>query len=428
MASVQVPASVTPCRQRLLDALEHREPDAVPVDFGGTAVTGIHVSCVAALRDHYGLEKRPVKVNEPYQMLGLVEDDLKQALGIDVEGVYPRKTMFGFENSGWKPWSFNGLEVLVPGMFNLTTEPNGDIVIYPEGDLSAPPSGRMPKGFHFFDSIIRQPPIDDATLDVTDNLEEFGPIADATLAAIREDVAAARATGRGVIANFGGTALGDIALVPAPFLKNPKGIRDVTEWYVSLKSRRDYVHKIYERQVEIGIQNLAKIHATIGDAVDAVFLCGTDFGTQTSAFCSVPTFRELWLPYYKRINDWIGAHTTWKRFKHSCGSVERFYESFVDSGFDIVNPVQCSAVGMDPELLKSKYGTRLTFWGGGVDTQKTLPFGAPAAVREQVLRRCEIFAPGGGFVFNSIHNIQAGTPVANIVAMFDAVREFNGRN
>ena len=122
-------------------------------------------------------------------------------------------------------------------------------------------------------------------------------------------------------------------------------------------------------------------------------------------------FRELWLPYYKRICDWIHAHTAWKCFKHSCGSVERFYESFIEAGFDIVNPVQCSATGMDPEVLKAKYGDRLTFWGGGVDTQKTLPFGTPAEVREQVLRRCEIFAPGGGFVFNSIHNVQAGTPV-----------------
>ncbi len=157
-----------------------------------------------------------------------------------------------------------------------------------------------------------------------------------------------------------------------------------------------------------------------------MFVCGTDFGTQTSAFCNVATFRELWFPYYKRVNDWVHANTTWKCFKHSCGSVERFFESFIEAGFDIINPVQCSAAGMDPAGLKRKYGSRLVFWGGGVDTQKTLPFGTPQEVREEVLRRCEILAPGGGFVFNSIHNLQAGTPVANIVAMLDAVHEFNG--
>jgi uroporphyrinogen-III decarboxylase len=196
---------------------------------------------------------------------------------------------------------------------------------------------------------------------------------------------------------------------------------------MSLNSRRDFVHRLYARQTEIALGNLERVHRRIGDAVDVVFLCGTDFGTQTSSFCSVATFRELWLPYYKQLCGWIHAHTSWKVFKHSCGSVERFFESFVDAGFDIANPVQCSARGMEPEHLKAKYGGRLVFWGGGVDTQKTLPFGTPAEVREQVLRRCEVFAPGGGFVFNAIHNIQAGTPVSNIAAMFDAVREFNGR-
>jgi len=419
---------ITPSRQRVLDALAHRQPDRVPIDFGSTTVTGIHVSCVAALRDHFGLEKRPVKVHEPFQMLGLLEEDLEQALGIDVEGVFRRRTMFGFENKDWKPWNFNGLEVLVGGMFRTTVDEKGDTLIYPGGDLAAEPSGRMPRGFHFFDAIIRQRHFDPDHLNVADNLEEFQPLSDADLAGIKSDVDAARASGRAVIANFGGTALGDIALVPATFLKDPRGIRDVSEWYMSLKSRRDYVHGIFERQTEIALENLARVHRTIGNTVDVVFLCGTDFGTQTSAFCSVPTFRELWLPYYKRICDWIHAHTTWQCFKHSCGSVKRFYDSFIEAGIEIINPVQCSAAGMDPELLKQEFGDRLVFWGGGVDTQKTLPFGTPSEVREETLRRCEILAPSGGFVFNSIHNIQAGTPVANIVAMFDAVHEFNGRN
>lgn len=428
MTMLEASPAITPSRQRVLDAIAHRTPDQVPIDFGSTAVTGIHVSCVAALRDYYGLEKRPVKVHEPFQMLGLLDEDLKQVLGVDVEGVFRRKTMFGFENKDWKSWTFNGLEVLVPGMFNTTVDENGDTLIYPEGDLTTEPSGRMPQGFHFFDAIIRQKHLDPDHLNVDDNLEEFKVLTAADLAAIKADVDAARATGRAVIANFGGMALGDIALVPAAFLKDPRGIRDVSEWYMSLRSRRDYIHGIFDRQSEIALQNLERVHQMIGESVDVVFLCGTDFGTQTSAFCSVPTFRELWLPYYKRMCDWIHTQTTWKCFKHSCGSVRRFYESFAEAGLEIVNPVQCSATGMEPELLKQDFGDRLTFWGGGVDTQKTLPFGTPEEIREQVKRRCEIFAPGGGFVFNSIHNIQAGTAVANIVAMFDAVHEFNGRN
>jgi uroporphyrinogen-III decarboxylase len=140
----------------------------------------------------------------------------------------------------------------------------------------------------------------------------------------------------------------------------------------------------------------------------------------------VKTFNSLYFPYYKRVCDWIHSHTSWKVMKHSCGAVSKFLPSFIEAGIDILNPVQCSATGMEPEELKAKFGDRLTFWGGGVDTQKVLPFGTPEEVREQVLRRCDIFAPGGGFVFNTVHNIQAETPTKNIIAMLDAVHEFNG--
>ena len=414
-------------RDRLISTLNHQQPDRVPIDFGATAVTGIHASCVAGLRDYYGLEKRSVRVHEPFQMLGVVDDDLREAMGLDVVGVFPRNTMFGFPAEGWKEWQFNGLDVLVPGEFNVSTDTNGDTLIYPEGDTTVPPSGRMPRGGFFFDSIIRQEPFDEEHLNPEDNMEEFKPVADADLEHIVASVRAAARTGGGVIASFGGTALGDIALVPGPFLRHPKGIRDVTEWYVSTSSRQDYVRAIFERQCEIAIGNLERIHGAIGESIQAVFLCGTDFGTQTSAFCSVKTFRSLYLPYYKQMGDWIHAHTSWKVFKHSCGAVSKFIPSFIEAGIDILNPVQCSATGMGPEELKATFGERIVFWGGGVDTQKVLPFGTPAKVREQVLRRCEVFAPGGGFVFNTIHNVQAQTPVENIVAMLDAVHEFNGR-
>jgi uroporphyrinogen-III decarboxylase len=415
-------------KERVLTALHHKAPDRIPVDFGSTAVTGVHVSCVAALREHYGLEKRPVKVHEPYQMLGYVDDDLKDAMGIDTEGVFPRKTLFGFENRGWKEWRCqDGLEVLVPEEFRTTVDDKGDTLIYPEGDTSAAPSGRMPKGGFFFDTIVRQDPFDEDNLNVEDNLEEFGPVTDADLEHFRTAVERAATKGRAVVANFGGTAFGDIALVPAPFLKRPKGIRDIAEWYMSTRVRRDYVHAIFSRQCDYAVGNLAKIRQVVNGKVDAVFLCGTDFGTQDSSFCSASTFDELWFPYYKKVNDWIHSNTNWKCFKHSCGSVDRFIPSFIGSGFDILNPVQCSAARMGADHLKSSYGDRLVFWGGGVDTQKVLPFGSPEEVREQVLRRCEVFSQNGGFVFNSIHNIQAQTPVKNIVAMIDAVHYFSGR-
>lgn len=419
---------IGPRRKRVLDAINHRQPDQVPMDFGGSAVTGMHVSCVAKLRDHYGLPKRLVKVCEPYQMLGLIEDDLKEAIGIDVTPLMSRTNMFGFENRDWKLWTFNGLGVLVPEDFRLTVEPEkGGVLIYPKGDTNARPSGHMPKDGYFFNSVIRQKPIDPDNLNPDDNTEQYTLLTDAQLDAIEEDARTMNTGEYAVFASLINTALGDIAFVPGPDLTDPKGVRDVAEWYMLTASHPEVVHKIFERQVEVGIANFEKIHARVGDAIDVLFLCGTDFGTQTSSFCSVKTFDALWKPHYAALCDWIHKNTTWKIFKHSCGSSERFFESMIDAGIDIINPVQCSAKGMDPRMLKAKYRGRLIFWGGGVDTQQTLPFGTPAEVRREVLERCEIFSDGGGFVFDSIHNVQAGTPVENLVAMMDAVKEFNGR-
>ena len=414
-------------RGRVLATLAHRQPDRVPLDLGGTFVTGIHVSCVAALRRHYGLEAGPVKVIDPGQMLGEIGEDLKRALRIDTEAIRSRMTRYGFPAENWKPWRmYDGLEVLVPGGFQVSVDEKGDTLMHPQSDLSAPPSARMPKDGYFFDNIVRQPPIDEDHLRPEDNLEEYRPLSDRDLDWFEDAARAAAATGRAVVASFGGTAFGDIANVPGVGLKYPKGIRDVAEWYMSTTSRRDFVHQVFAGQCEIALGNLSRVAARLGDLVDVVNICGTDFGTQTSSFCSVATFRELWMPYYQRVNGWIHKNTRWRTFKHSCGAVAKFIPSFLESGFDILNPVQCSAAGMAPEALKSDYGRSIVFWGGGVDTQHTLPFGTPAEVREQVLRRCEIFAAGGGFMFCPVHNIQARTPAANIVAMIDALHEFNG--
>jgi len=414
-------------RGRVRKALGHEQPDAIPVDFGSTAVTGMHCSCVAALRNHYGLEKQLVKAFEPYQMLGWIDDDLKQAMGIDTVGICPRNTIFGFPNENWKefrmPW---GQEVLVSEHFNTTKDTSGDLLIYPQGDTSVGPSGRMPEGGYFFDTIIRQPEIDESNLNPDDNLEEFVPVSADDLRYFADQARQAGQSGNAVVATFGGTGFGDIALVPGPFLKHPKGIRDVAEWYVSTVTRQDLLHEIFSRQCDIALRNLAEIRPVVGDAVDVVFLCGTDFGTQTSSFCSTETFDSLYAPYYLKVNDWIHENTGWKTLKHSCGAVEPFLPHLIKAGFDIINPVQCSAVGMSPPLLKDRHGDKLIFWGGGVDTQKTLPFGTTEDVRVEVLERCRIFSRSGGFIFNSIHNVQPGTPIENIIAMLDAVREFGG--
>jgi hypothetical protein len=413
-------------RERVNLALDHQEADRVPLDLGASAVTGMHVDTVYRLRQALGLDApgTPVKVVEPYQMLGEIATDLMDALGVDVVGLEKPGTMFGFKNEGWKPWTtFAGTPVLVAEGFNTEPSENGDILMYPEGDRSVPPSGRMPKGGFYFDSIARQLPLADDSLNLEDNLEEFGPISDEDLAHLgREAERIWTQTGKAILGGFVGTDFGDVALVPAPWMKHPKGIRDVEEWYVSMATRRDYVYRIFERQCEVGIKNLEKIYPVVGNRVAAVASSGSDFGAQDGPFVSPQTYRSLFKPFNKAINDWIHKNTTWKTFIHTCGSVWTLMPDFIDAGFDILNPVQCSAACMDPEKLKKEYGDRVTFWGGGVDTQKTLPFGTVEEVRKEVESRLKIFGKGGGYVFNTIHNVQAGVPIANVLALYETVR------
>lgn len=413
-------------RERISLALSHREPDRVPMDLGASAVTGMHAATVYKLRQALGLDApgTPVKVVEPYQMLGEIAPDLMDAIGVDVVGLGGPRTLFGFPNEGWKEWTwFDGTPLLVPEGFNTDPEPDGSILMYPEGDKSAPPSGKLPKDGFYFDTIVRQPPFDDGNLDPKDNLQEFGPVSDADLEHFRSEAERLYTqTDKAILANFGGTAFGDIALVPVPWIKEPKGIRDIEEWYVSTAARRDYVYAVFERQCEIALANWAKINEVVGDRVAAVFVTGTDFGTQRGPFISVQAYRDLYKPFHKEVNDWVHAHTGWKTFIHSCGSISALIPDFIDAGFDILNPVQVSAADMDARSLKSRFGDRITFWGGSVDTQQTLPFGTPDQVRDEVRERIEVFGRGGGFVFNAIHNIQARTPVENLLAMFDVVR------
>ena len=246
-------------KQRLIKTLNHEQPDRVCVDIGGTAVSGIHVSTLSKLRQEIlGEKDYRVKVIEPYQMLGEIDENLRDALGIDVVSVFGRKTMFGFENSNWKPFElFDGTKVLVSGDFNVTVDESGGLYIYPEGDTTVSPSGRMPKGGFFFDSIVRQETLDEDNLDPTDNIEEFSLLTDEDIK-YYVDRAKLFANGGdcGVVMTLPGTAIGDIALVPAPFLKRTKGIRDIQEWYISTAIRKDYLHTVFSRQTEIAVENI----------------------------------------------------------------------------------------------------------------------------------------------------------------------------
>jgi len=413
-------------RERLLKTLNHESPDRLCVDLGAGGQTGIGATALHHLNQTVlpGYKEK-VKIIEPYQMLGEVSEPLRQKLQLDVVGVNGPSTLFGFRNENWKPFTMpDGTEVLVPGNFNYTKDEKGAFLIYPEGDLSASPSAKMPDSSYFFDALMRQEPIDEEKMDPNDNAADFSILSESDVNYYAQTTRQLfEETDYGIYVTLPGMAFGDIALVPATWRKQAKGIRDIQEWYMSLLMRPDYIYKVFEKQCEVALKNIELLAKAIGNHAQAVFVSGTDFGTQNSLFTDLDTYRLLFKPFQKAINDKIHELTDWKIFIHSCGAIYDLIPDLIDAGFDVLNPVQVSATGMDAKRLKSEFGKDLVFWGGGVDTQKTLPFGTQDEVYREVRERIEIFGDGGGYVFNSIHNIQSNVPVENIMSMFRAVND-----
>ncbi len=416
-------------RQRVTAALEHQQPDRVPLDLGATGQTGISASTLYRLRNALSLKEKPVTVIEPFQLLGEVEQDLRDYLGVDVIGLWTRGNLMGTINNNWKPWTMpDGTPVMMSGGFEYSVDRQGNTLVYPQGDRSAAPSLRLPEGGYFFDNIDRAPPWDENSLDARRDFKDlFAVYTDEDAKHLeKQSKFLFEETDYGIIMNFGGGGYGDAAVIPGPFEKHPRGIRKLEDWYVAHLLYPDYIRELFEMQTEVALRNLKIIRQAVGERIQVINISGTDFGGQNGEIISPDQYREFYKPYHKILNDWVHGNTGWKTHYHCCGSIANLLGDFVDAGIDVLNPVQCSACCMDPQALKEKYGENLVFWGGGVDTQSTLPFGTPEQVREEVRSRMAIFSRGGGFVFNTIHNIVAKTPIDNLIALFDEFKRMKG--
>ena len=196
------------------------------------------------------------------------------------------------------------------------------------------------------------------------------------------------------------------------------GTGDFESWMVTLACEPDYVRDLYEKLTGVWLENLKRFHEAVGDRVHIVQF-NDDLGTQHGPFLSVAMFRQLIMPYYQRGLDWIHANTSMKVFMHNDGAIVNLIPSLIEMGVDILNPVQTTAKGMDPTLLKERFGGALTFWGAACDCQDTLAFGSPEQVAREVQENLRILAPGGGYVLAGVHNIQANVPPDNVIALFD---------
>jgi len=397
-------------RERVMMALNHEEPDRVPIDLGGTFVTGIAAGALHRLRRHLGLEDRPVKVYDLLQMLGEVELDLVERFEVDVLPVERPAATLGVRAENWKPWElFDGTPVMMPGDFNVEVTPGGDWLLRPLSRSDRPPIARMPKDGFYFDAI-----------DYGEWDPDFKP---PSMKEMRER-ARQWIIGEGLLRHFADRARHlrentDKALVLGAWTTGVHYVGRLTEFLCLLATDREYIRDLFMLAAETSIKKLELLWEAVGDNVDLIAFSGLDFGTQRGEFFSVDLFRETYLPAFKVQFDWIHEHTTWKIFEHSCGSIANLIGDLVGAGLDALNPVQTSAANMDPEWLAEQFGDRLTFWGGGVETQTTLAFGTVDDVREEVRQRIQTFGPGGGFVFNPIHNIQYDTPPENVAAAYE---------
>lgn len=416
-------------RERVHRLLHRLPTDRIPLDLGSTFVTGIAAGALARLQDSLGLDAEIVKVVDPFQVLGLVPSGVLESIGADFVGLPPLRTLYGYRNEGWKPWVLqDGTRVEVGSGFVVSVDASGNQYLHPQGDRNAPPSAVMPAGGYYFDNIVRQEPYNEEALDGRrDFREDYQLLTDEELECYRAAAAHLHdATEYSIVGNFGDAGIGNQGRLPAPWRKRTPGIRRSDEWYMAHLLHPAYVHDAYDCQIEMALKNLELYREAVGDSIEIIYLSGTDFGSQKGEMISPELFREFYKPRFTRVNAWVHAHTKWKTFYHSCGSIVRLLDDFVEMGADIINPVQCSAFGMDPEVLKRNYGSRFILWGGAVDCEGELQFGTPTKVRQKVTERLQVLASGGGYVFCQVHNIQQTTPVENIRAMYEALRAFEG--
>ncbi|MFV1966714.1 MAG: uroporphyrinogen decarboxylase family protein [Pirellulaceae bacterium] len=388
-------------RERVLCSLRHEEPDRIPVDLGGTRQSGIAAATYHQLTEHLGI-RSTTRIYDVYQMLAEVERPMMERFGADVIGLLRPVVAFGIRNENWKPWHlFDGTPVEVPGAFNPVTEPGGDLVLV----LDSEPIARMPKDGFYFDRLDKYPGAAHVDLD---QLEL--PL----LTSEECDHYHARSESL-----FQNTDFAIIAPLGPPYeLFYGLGTGDFQAWMITFATEPEYVSQLFEQLAEAWLENLRRFTEAVGNRVQ-ILQFNDDFGTQTAPFLSVPMFRRQVMPFYQRGLDWIHQNSEMKVFLHSDGALYPLIPSLIEMGVDILNPTQTSATGMEGPRLKEEFGDQLVFWGASLDCQNTLPFGTPEEVAREVEEHVRVFAPGGGYVFASVHNIQAGIPPENLVAMLD---------
>lgn len=387
-------------RERVLKTLRHEEPDKVPIDFGAMRSTGIMAIAYNRLKAYLGLSGGYTRVYDVPQQLAEPEPAVLERFQVDVVDL--ANTM-GRHPEDWLDWP---LPDGSPGQVHRSSYPvrrNGEWVLM-DGDRVA---ARMPQGVLYFESC--NPPLASASSSRDIKSYAWPVLTDEMLRVLEEQASFLYdETDYAIMGGFGGN-----------ILEWGQSLRGWDTFMMDLAGNRAFAEDLMDTMVEVHLKNLQAYLQAVGDYIQLIQM-GDDLGTQKGPQLSPDMYRELIKPRHKAVYQYVKQHSKVHVFLHSCGSIYALIPDLIDAGVEVLNPVQTSAKDMEPARLKKEFGDRLTFWGGGVDTQSLLPEGTPEEIAAQVEERMRIFAPGGGYVFTQVHNIQANVPPENVVAAYDA--------
>jgi len=410
-------------RERVLEAIAHRETDRVPVDLGGMRSTGITAIAYGRLKKHLGITGGRTLVYDVVQQLAQPEQAILDFSGTDVVDL---GRAFLDRDEDWQPFTLpDGSEAFIPAPFRWKRDNGGWLALGEGGEVI----GRMPEGALYLNQVhFPLGDWDGRDLSVLERLPEtmnritwavfpsppwHKPLTPEHLRDIRERAKKLyKSTDYAVMAAFGGS-----------LLESGQFLCRFDRFLMDLLDNPKKVSALLDRLVEMHIENLEKFLDAVSGYVQIIQM-GDDLGTQLAPQISPRTYREVFKPRHRQIYERVLRRSGMHLFLHSCGAIADLLPDLIDIGVEIVNPVQTSAAGMDPARLKREFGRDITFWGGGCDTQTVLPNGTPCEVEAHVRGRLETLSPGGGFVFTQVHNIMPNVPPRNVEAMYRAVRAY----
>jgi uroporphyrinogen decarboxylase len=410
-------------RERILAAINHHEPDKVPVDMGATPSSGISAIAYSNLLKHINRTDLPVWIYDVVQQLAQPDNAILDMFGVDVIDI---GRTFNASPTDWQPVTVaNGAGAFYPKWFRPEKQPDGSYLTRDDDGKTV--LSQMPVGGTFFDQTYF--PYVDGYPDNYDGLDaEMGRILWARYAhspwdhskendfwiKLRQNALHLRQT----------TDKALLVVCGCNLFEWGTFLRRMDNFLMDLMCEQDNVERILDELMKRHLATLEKVCNAVGDVVDIIRF-GDDLGMTQGPFMAPEIYRQLFKPRHKILCDYVKTHSKMHTFIHSCGSISLLMPDLIEAGIEIFNPVQTNANGMDPRFLKKEFGKDCTFWGGGIETVGTLNTGTPEKIREQVLERLEIFSRGGGFVFNTVHNILPDVPPENIIAMFNAIKEFN---